>query len=53
MSDSRGQNQSPDAIREKRLSDLYRDLERKHMAPYWVVDTTLEHDEDSQVMDKR
>lgn len=53
MSDSRGQNQKPDAIREKRLSDLYQDLERKHMAPYWVVDTTLEHDEDSQVMDKR
>jgi len=53
MSDSRGQNQKPDSIREERLSDLYRNLERKHMAPYWVVDTTSEHDEDSQVMDKR
>ncbi len=34
------------------LAALYGDLESKHIAPYWAVDTSADHDEDSQVSDK-
>src|SRR5438477_12934569 len=38
---------------QKALDELHADVYRHNMAPYWVVDRTKLHDEDSQVMDKR
>ena len=34
------------------LGALYQDLDRKSIAPFWAVDTSADHDEDSQVKDK-
>jgi gentisate 1,2-dioxygenase len=33
------------------LDELHADVRRNNMAPYWVVDRSVEHDEDRQVMD--
>ncbi len=33
------------------LDQLHADVHRNNMAPYWVVDRTVSHDEDRQVMD--
>jgi gentisate 1,2-dioxygenase len=38
---------------QKALDELHADVYRHNMAPYWVVDRTKLHDEDTQVMDKR
>ena len=35
------------------LDQLHADVYASNMAPYWVVDRTKLHDEDTQVMDKR
>jgi gentisate 1,2-dioxygenase len=35
------------------LDALHQDVYEKSMAPYWVVDSSVDHDEDLQVMDKR
>jgi gentisate 1,2-dioxygenase len=35
------------------LDELHADVYRLNMAPYWVVDRTVKHDEDRQVMDSR
>lgn len=35
------------------LDALHADVARLNMAPYWVVDRTVKHDEDRQVMDSR
>ena len=35
------------------LDVLHADVARFNMAPYWVVDRTVKHDEDRQVMDSR
>ena len=35
------------------LDQLHADVEKAHMAPYWVVDRSVKHDEDRQVMDSR
>ena len=35
------------------LDTLHADVERHHMAPFWAVDTSVDHDEDRQVMDRR
>ena len=35
------------------LDALHADVARLNMAPYWVVDRTVTHDEDRQVMDSR
>ena len=35
------------------LDALHEDVFRKHMAPFWAVDTSADHDEDRQVMDKK
>ena len=35
------------------LDALHRDVYDKSMAPYWAVDSSVDHDEDRQVMDKR
>ena len=39
--------------RQKALDALHQEVYDKHMAPYWVVDSSVDHDEDRQVMDKR
>ena len=38
---------------ESRLDDLHRDVYANNMAPYWVVDRTVAHDEDRQVQQGR
>src|SRR3569833_308028 len=38
---------------QKALDELHADVYRHNMAPYWVVDRSKLHDEDTQVMDKR
>ena len=35
------------------LDALHREVYEKHMAPYWAIDSSVDHDEDNQVMDKR
>jgi gentisate 1,2-dioxygenase len=35
------------------LDALHRDVYANHMAPYWVVDKSVAHDEDRQVMQGR
>lgn len=35
------------------LDALHEDVFRKNMAPFWAVDTSVDHDEDRQVMDKK
>ena len=35
------------------LKALYDELEIKSIAPFWAVDTSASHDEDSQVMDRQ
>lgn len=35
------------------LDQLHADVFKANMAPYWVVDRSVEHDEDRQVMDPR
>ena len=35
------------------LDELHAEVYRRNMAPYWVVDRNVEHDEDRQVMDSR
>ena len=35
------------------LDKLHADVAKANMAPYWVVDRSVAHDEDRQVMDKR
>ena len=35
------------------LDALHREVYEKHMAPYWAIDSSADHDEDNQVMDKR
>ncbi len=35
------------------LDALHEDVFRKHMAPFWAVDTSADHDEDRQVMNKK
>lgn len=35
------------------LDALHREVYKKHMAPYWAIDSNTDHDEDNQVMDKR
>jgi gentisate 1,2-dioxygenase len=35
------------------LDQLHADVAKADMAPYWVVDRTVKHDEDRQVMDRR
>jgi len=35
------------------LDQLHADVYRNNMAPYWVVDRSIKHDEDRQVMDPR
>src|SRR5262245_20869341 len=35
------------------LDQLHADVASANMAPYWVVDRTVKHDEDRQVMDQR
>jgi len=35
------------------LDQLHQDVYRHHMAPYWVVDRSVKHDEDRQVRDAR
>jgi len=46
---------TPDAARETQaaLDALHRDVYANHMAPYWVVDRSVAHDEDRQVMQGR
>lgn len=39
--------------RQKALDALHQEVYDKHMAPYWAVDSSVDHDEDRQVMDKR
>ena len=34
------------------LSHLYRELDEQHIAPFWAVDASADHDEDDQVRDK-
>ena len=34
------------------LAALYEDIESKQIAPFWAVDASADHDEDSQVKDK-
>ena len=41
---------SPDAAA---LDALHRDVYANNMAPYWVVDRSVAHDEDRQVMQGR
>ena len=38
---------------ESRLDELHRDVYANNMAPYWVVDRSVAHDEDRQVMQGR
>ena len=38
---------------ESALDALHREVYEKHMAPYWAIDSSIDHDEDNQVMDKR
>ena len=35
------------------LDALHREVYEKSIAPYWVVDSSVDHDEDRQVMDER
>src|SRR6201992_4438667 len=44
-----------DAAQERQaaLDALHRDVYANHMAPYWVVDRSVAHDEDRQVMQGR
>jgi len=39
--------------RQKALDALHQEVYDKNMAPYWAVDSSADHDEDRQVMDKR
>jgi len=39
--------------RQKALDVLHQEVYDKQMAPYWAVDSSVDHDEDRQVMDKR
>jgi gentisate 1,2-dioxygenase len=39
--------------RQAALDALHADVERNDMAPFWAVDTSVGHDEDRQVMDKK
>ena len=39
--------------RQKALDALHQEVYEKNMAPYWAVDSSADHDEDRQVMDKR
>lgn len=39
--------------RQAALKDLQAEVAANNMAGYWAVDTSVEHDEDSQVMDKQ
>jgi gentisate 1,2-dioxygenase len=50
--------QSPDtsdaaSAKQAALDALHRDVYANHMAPYWVVDRSVAHDEDRQVMQGR
>ncbi len=38
---------------ESQLDELHRDVYANHMAPYWVVDKSVAHDEDRQVQQGR
>jgi gentisate 1,2-dioxygenase len=42
-----------DRERQAALDALHADVARFNMAPYWVVDRSVEHDEDRQVMERR
>lgn len=44
----------PDASTESTatLSSLYSELDKNHIAPFWAVDSSAEHDEEEQVRDK-
>jgi gentisate 1,2-dioxygenase len=45
--------QRSDRERQAALDALHADVSRLNMAPYWVVDRSVEHDEDRQVMERR
>jgi gentisate 1,2-dioxygenase len=52
------EEKSPDTLetareRQAALDALHRDVHANHMAPYWVVDRSMAHDEDRQVMQGR
>lgn len=41
------------ANRRAALDALHEEMARHHLAPYWAVDESVDHDEDRQVMDKK
>jgi gentisate 1,2-dioxygenase len=49
----RSRGERSDTERQAALDALHADVYRLNMAPYWVVDRTVAHDEDRQVMDQR
>ena len=49
----RSRGERSDTQRQAALDALHADVYRLNMAPYWVVDRTVAHDEDRQVMDQR
>jgi gentisate 1,2-dioxygenase len=49
----RSRGERSDTQRQAALDALHADVYRLNMAPYWVVDRSVAHDEDRQVMDQR
>jgi gentisate 1,2-dioxygenase len=49
----RSRGERSDTERQTALDALHADVYRLNMAPYWVVDRSVAHDEDRQVMDER
>jgi len=49
----RSRGERSDTQRQAALDALHADVYRLNMAPYWVVDRTVAHDEDRQVTDQR
>jgi gentisate 1,2-dioxygenase len=46
-------NDKTGSNRDARLASVYESLDRLDMAPYWVVDSQADHDEDDQVLKGR
>jgi gentisate 1,2-dioxygenase len=53
VSETSARDPSPGDNRQADLDRLHADVYHNNMAPYWVVDRKVDHDEDRQVMDKR